>query len=412
MATYAFLLSALAAVAAALLWYLDSRGRTSQEEPATGAAEVDVPTSVPAVDEVPVAAPEPVDDDAAPLDVEIEEEPEVEAVTGEPMAADEEPAADEPGAEPDGKEGEPSPTVGRRRPGLALPRSLRRERRSWAEAHGFDFTREDEYLHDEWSRGAAASGAVARDIVRGRAEGHELLLMDLGGVNVMAMGTGAASDLMVDFRRSSFGDDGSSGDLIEVLTVGDFRVFATEQGPAERLIDARVRSALEQLPEIVTAVWMESDWVLAETGRGSRAEDWDTMLVPLARLADAARMLPPRESAARPTGVGHLDPTRSMCLPTGVSTAGASIAEEGRPPAGEVASLPARPLVVRPEEPLEMPSRVRAEARGVVEPREIGADEVAAIADGTPPERSGPGGIARMPRDLSGGPSIFGDRTD
>lgn len=404
MATYAFLLSALAALAAALLWYLDARGRSPQEEPATDAPATDSPAAELPVDDAPPPAPaeepEPVEDESEPLDVEIEQDPGTGPAAEEP---DEEPEA-EPDAEP---EEETSPTAARRRPGLALPRSLRRERRNWAEAHGFDFSREDEYLHDEWSRGAAASGAVARDIVRGRAEGHELLLMDLGGVNVMAMGTGAASDLVVDFRRSSFGDHESSGDLLEALTVGDFRVFATEQGPAERLIDARVRAALEQLPEIVTAVWLESDWVLAETDRGSRAADWDAMLAPLARLADAARVLPPRESAARPTPVGHLDPTRSMGPPTGGATAVASAAE-----ADEEASAPARPLVVRPEEPLEMPSRVRAEARGVVEPREIGTDEVAAIADGRPPERPGPGGIARMPRDLSGGPSIFDDRTD
>ena len=60
----------------------------------------------------------------------------------------------------------------------------------------------DPYLVDEWTRGVASTGAAPKDIVAGNVYGHEMLLMDIDGVNVMAMRTGAASDMVVDFRLS------------------------------------------------------------------------------------------------------------------------------------------------------------------------------------------------------------------
>src|SRR5699024_2662031 len=141
--------------------------------------------------------------------------PPVEAETPAPEPA--------PGPEPEDEE-EPAPAPApERRHGLSLPGALRRERRAWAEEKGYGFSRTDDWLNDEWSRGAAASGAVARDIVSGRAYGHEMLLMDLGGVNVMAMRRGAGSDVVIDARRIAALEQESSDDLIEAFTLGDFR---------------------------------------------------------------------------------------------------------------------------------------------------------------------------------------------
>ncbi|OBA53994.1 hypothetical protein D8M27_08935 [Corynebacterium pseudodiphtheriticum] len=287
---------------------------------------------------------------------------------------------------------------------------MRRERRQWAEKNGFSFSKHDEYLVDEWTRGAAAGGAAPKDIVQGSAYGHEMVLMDLGGVNVMAMRTGAATEIVVDFRRVDRDqrNDRTTGeavfdDLLEVGHIADFTVYATDAAVASRMIDARVVTACDSLPEIVTAVWMESDWVLAQTDKGSHASDWDEMLAPLGLLADVARVLPPRSMANQILKFEGADPTRMM--------------GPKQPPAFEnnqllhvVPDPQDHPPIQRPSEPVELPTRSKAEARGYLEPYALGVDEVDAIADGV--DKSQEGGHRKRPhvkRDLSAGPSIFDD---
>lgn len=291
-----------------------------------------------------------------------------------------------------------------------IPGALRRERRQWAEKNGFSFSKHDEYLVDEWTRGAAAGGAAPKDIVQGSAYGHEMVLMDLGGVNVMAMRTGAATEIVVDFRRVDRDqrNDRTTGeavfdDLLEVGHIADFTVYATDAAVASRMIDARVVTACDSLPEIVTAVWMESDWVLAQTDKGSHASDWDEMLAPLGLLADVARVLPPRSMANQILKFEGADPTRMM--------------GPKQPPAFEnnqllhvVPDPQDHPPIQRPSEPVELPTRSKAEARGYLEPYALGVDEVDAIAHGV--DKSQEGGHRKRPhvkRDLSAGPSIFGD---
>lgn len=328
----------------------------------------------------------------------------------EPPADEEEPGA--PGDTLNPGEDEPHEERPRRRPqphrasGLQLPGATRRERRQWAEEKGFAFSRRDDYLVDEWTRGAAATGAAARDIVSGWAYDHEMLLMDLGGVNVMAMRTGWNTNQVVDFRRHCLTVEEASTDLVEVQGVGDFTVYGSDAGVVQRMIDIRVETALEQLPGTVTAVWIESDWVLAQTARGSRGEDWDAMLAPLALLGDAARVLPPRTAAGKVLPVEDFTASRRMPAAPAPSMAGeAGAAEDGGHDSVDT------PPVLRPEEPLELPSRANPQARGVVAPRALGGDEVDAIADGAPARREADG--TRVLRDLSDGSTIFDDaRTD
>lgn len=413
MSTFAFLASAAALASAAVLWYVDLRQRRKPPVEATDVADVADVADVPAVPAVPVTvgAGEVAGDTDVVEAVEATDTAETTATVETPAAAGpvedpETPDPVEPAARPEVVE-QPE----RRRPGLSLPGALRRERRAWAEEQGFEFSRSDDWLNDEWNRGAAASGAVARDIVSGQAHGHEMLLLDLGGVNVMAMRRGSASDVVIDARRVVPGtpEAESSDDLIEAFTLGGFRVLATDTGVAERLVDERVTSAFETMPEIVTAVWMESDWVLAQTDRGSHSGDWEGMLAPLALLADAARALPPKPTAAQVLLLDDLDPTRSMPPAPQPGFGTLELVRSGADhdvPAGE------RPLVQRPEEPLDLPSRRHVVSRGTVEPRSVGADEVAPIADGSSPGPSGEPRGVRMPRDLSGGSSIFQDPTD
>ncbi len=418
MAYLALLIAIAAAGAGAYLWRLDARRRAEVRELEAGGGG-SAPEGDPVTEGQPTPEPdsdpdsEIIEAEVVDEDVEVDEdaEPEPEAETepepeAEPAAEPEpepEPAA-EPEPEPDPEPVRPPKAVRHRPSGLHLPGLIRRERRSWAEANGFTFTRRDDFLVDEWSRGAAATGAPARDIVAGSAYGHELLLMDLGGVNTMAMRTGTVSEIVVDLRRVEFDDPDSGGeDLMRVGEAEGFAVYATEAGVGKRLVDVRVRTALARLPESVTAVWMESDWVLAQTTPATRSGDWDEMLAPLALLADAARVLPPQEEDADEHWVRDFTPSRPVAHPAGPEPLTVVPALVGP----DESELVEPPPVVRPEEPLEMPTRTRAEYRGTVPPRALGVDDVDAIADGRAGDPDSDG--TRILRRFRSGPSIFGD---
>lgn len=108
------------------------------------------------------------------------------------------------------------------------------------------------------------------------------------------------------------------------------------------------------------------------------------MIEPLALLADAFRVLPPR-------AVRNLDivmKTRPVGEPTAVD----------KPAEADMVRVP------RSEEPVEMPTRARHAAHGVVEARPVGADEVGAIADG-PAEIPDSDGTRVVRRDNN--PTIF-----
>lgn len=401
MASLILLLALLAAAAAGVLFYLDARQRRSAqlEDQAPEQELTEEAEDSEEVAEEPEAAEDPEELDEIEAEV-VEDEDDLEP--------DEElEPAPEPEPEPEAEaEAEAEPEVRRatahRSSGLQFPGSTRRERRAWAEEKGYEFTRQDEFLIDEWSRGAAATGAPARDIVSGWAYHHEMLLMDLDGVNVMAMRTGGGSDVVADFRRDLVTTTGmDSADLVEVEQVVDFTAFGTDAGAIQRLIDVRVSTALELMPKPVTAVWMESDWVLAQTTRGTRSEDWEAMLAPLALLADAARVLPPPANQARPLPLADFTPTREMMAPP---------APEFDPPTrdeNEHREQLEVPMVLRPDEPMELPSRTQPRARGVVEPRAVGGDEVSAIADGSPATPSGDD--TRVLRRPDQRPTIFDD---
>lgn len=296
---------------------------------------------------------------------------------------------------------EPEFIRGRRSLLGSLPGAVARERRAWAAARDYDFAKQDEYLVDEFTRGAAAGGAAPHDVVAGRVLGHEMLLMDIGGVNVMAMRTGAASDIVVDFRRTGALEDTGADDLVPAFEAQGFSVYASDAAVAERLIDARVRTALDSFPHEVTAVWMESEWVLAQMTKDARAVEWDAMQAPLALLADCARVLPPRSQAAQVLRLGDGDPTRSMEQEAVTLASGPALVAPERDEFEY-------PPVERPEEPVPMPSRVTSDVRGPVELTALGADEVDAIADGKDhpdiDERA-----PRVRRHLDGKSSIFGD---
>lgn len=358
MAIVLLLLSLGAAVAAIALW----RAANKQELPAPA------PAAQPEIEAEAQPEPEP------KLSSEVEPEPMAET-EAEP---DSEPAP-EPEPEPQPQAQPPTQAQPEHHARLMLPGALKRERRHWAEAKNFEFLKSDDYLADEWTRGAAASGAAPRDIVVGNVFGHEMLLMDLGGINVMAMRTGAASEEVIDFRRDNALTQESSNDLLEAFFAADFTALATDTAVAQRMRDIRVDVALERMPKEVTGIWMESEWVLAQTTKNAMSPVWEEMLAPLALLADAARTLPPRPSSGQELRLEDGDPTRPA------------------PPAGpvELSGLPTirtspehfeHPPVQRPEEPIELPTRVVDDSRGDFDDNDtdaydIGADDVDAIGE-------------------------------
>ena len=345
------------------------------------APENDAPATPATEAAAPAPAPEPTPEPAPETPPQQEPEP-----TDEP----------EPAPETASEHPAPSKPHARHRP--VLPGTMRRERRNWAEAKGFEFMKSDPYLVDEWTRGVASTGAAPKDIVAGNVYGHEMLLMDIDGVNVMAMRTGAASDMVVDFRRFDRDDAKASEDLLLAMTIEGFDVYSSDSAVTERMVDERVHVALQQMPEAVTALWMETEWVLAQTTKQARSAEWDAMLPPLALLADAARVLPPRSSATHVVRLEELDPAREIPAQPIVEAVG------GTPAAG--APEFERPVIQRPEEPLQMPSRAYSETRGPVEHTALGGDEVDAIADGR--ERPTPDShTARLPRQQFRAASIF-----
>lgn len=364
--------------------------RAPAADPATPATEA--AASAPA----PESALEPAPETPPQQESESTDEPEPEP-DGEP-APEPDP---QPSHETTSDHPAPSKTHARHRP--ILPGTMRRERRNWAEAKGFEFMKADPYLVDEWTRGVASTGVAPKDIVAGNVYGHEMLLMDIDGVNVMAMRTGAASDMVVDFRRFDRDDAKASEDLLLAMTIEGFDVYSSDSAVTERMVDERVHVALQQMPEAVTALWLETEWVLAQTTKQARSAEWDAMLPPLALLADAARVLPPRSSATHVVRLEELDPAREIPAQPIVEAVG------GAPAAG--APEFERPVIQRPDEPLQMPSRAYSETRGPVEHSALGGDEVDAIADGR--ERPTPDShTARLPRQQFRAASIFDDPSD
>ncbi|MBV7293676.1 hypothetical protein [Corynebacterium sp. TAE3-ERU16] len=289
----------------------------------------------------------------------------------------------------------PAPVTGNHG-GLHLPGSARRNRRRWAAANGYDYSRGDAFLTDEWSFGPAGTGAAARDVVSGMTSGHEFHLVDLGPETVLAFRRVTGSAVVVEISRTT--DDRESS-----FQFGDFAVFCAEPDVARRFVDERVTAAMEALPAAVTMIWTESRWVIAQLVRRSSPEDWDAALEPMALLADAACTLPPRPGATPLRDTAGLDPSRPLPPPHLSQVHSGADTEE----VAEPVVSPVKPLVHRPEAPVELPSRFRPEQRGTVEPRAVGGDEIDAIADGRDAAPQ-PGGV-RVPRTFRTGPSIFTD---
>lgn len=265
--------------------------------------------------------------------------------------------------------------------GRVLPASARRARRQWAAAAGLEFAKEDDFLSEELQRGAAGAAGPAKDVVSGLigrdgepGEDYEFYLFSLGSRALVALRTGGESPTLIELHRSGAGDAPRDGgeDLVPVLSRSGFDLYSSNPPVATRWVDERVERALELLPAGVDEVWFESAWVVAvlpEPARGHGDEHWGQTIEALSLIADACRTLPPRGAAE--WDAGALEPTRPQppAHPEPDSAGGDDEPEEDDSP------------VTRPDEPAELPSRDRAETYGAVGLRQVGADEVDAIAE-------------------------------
>lgn len=404
------LLAAAALLAGLLLLWWDQRQRTdspaADTTPSAGEQLPEQPTSEPVATESVATEPAPQPEPAPEPEYDLAPEPESmpESLPEAKPAAEPTPEViSEPETGADTMTAEPAtaPRFAERaeRAKQLVPGSARRERKTFGHQRGWEYAKHDSYLADEWNRGAAARGQEPKDIIAGTVRGHETLLFDMGAIPIMAMRTGAASDIVIDFRRVGETVDTPSDDLVHVCTEEGFDVFASEAGVGQRLIDDRVTRALRALPAVVTAAWMEGEWVLAQTTKQARSTEWEEMLEPLAVLADTARVLPPRSEATQVLRVDELDPSRDIPAPPQPEPTGPTAVPDRDASVGA-------PNIQRPTEPVVMPSRTTSEAHGPIDHTSLGADEVDAIADGRehPTHEQNQ---ARLPRRFDGGSSIF-----
>ena len=383
-----FILAALAAAAAVGLWFLDSRRnpQLQQAKDSNGTVEQAV---------APAGGLR--SDDTRQIVLPNKAKPSKgKHAKPEPVVTTKATIADRANSEEEHAEQSESEAPGRRD---KWPGSSRRERRQWAMSRGFGYTKRDDFLHDEWARGTAASGAPVREVVSGTVGDYEMYLADIGGTTVMAVRRGSSSDIVVEAHR---GVPQGAEDLVPVRSTAGFRILSNDVGATERLIDARVEAALTAMPAEVSQVWMESDWILAQFGPRTTPVVWEAASEPLALLADAARMLPPRTSALQVDAFDSLGSSRPM------PAASESTPEPTPAPTPEPEPAPFL-RVQRPDTPVEMPSRMHSEVRGVVEPRMVGVDEVDAIADGEKKPEDKPTQTPRIVREQRRPSSIFED---
>ena len=413
---------------------VESEPETTIEAEAETAAEIDSEPE-PATE----TAPEPETTDAVERETDIEPESAVEAEPDtDPEDASgvesDEAESTDPDDEPLDLGDEPAAAAPRRRsrpsfvprfPTRADLRHLgplgglaaRRARKAWALDRNADFSKVDAEIASWWSR---VPEGDARDVVSGFAHGREMHLCDIGEVTLLALRRPVPSDEIMEFSR-----DGRT-DLPEVGVEDGVTVSATDPEIIHRIFDSRAHRVLRDIPESITAVWAEGEWVIAAFADGSGPGEWDAALTPLAGFGDIARRLPPSPGSIGELDAAHRDPTRPTAADA-ARAAGADTATPGhlRPlPDPSAATAPAsatavaEPVEEAPawtpptasDHPLETPTRSVGKRMGDGDFRDLGESGADLPALGEDPEHSRAavtGG--RIIRPDSGPAGIFGD---
>lgn len=191
--------------------------------------------------------------------------------------------------------------------------SVRKRRKTWAQAHGFEYLREDKRLAGSWPwflvGGDEESIPPATDVVSGFSEGHSTHIADVNGKTLLAMRRDAYSPVEVQFTEGEAMPEGMRRS--EPLDQPPYVAYTTDVRALDRMLDLRVEDALASLSQVASDVVWSGDWVLLRISRKLDTSVWDEILPHVRSLVDAAMVLPP-EHVNIPLEMDHADQTRAM----------------------------------------------------------------------------------------------------
>lgn len=191
----------------------------------------------------------------------------------------------------------------------------RRQRRHWAQQHGFEYTREDADLPGEWPASVIDTLAdqgrapVARDVVSGVVGGHPAHVADVGGVTVVAVRRDEGSPVSVHATRHAGMPAGMRHGA--EFDRPPFTLYATDLRALDRMLDTRADAALRAVEDIAADVALADDWALVRLRPRLDVAVWADVIDRVILLADAARVLPPWVTSV-PLDMLHADPTTAL----------------------------------------------------------------------------------------------------
>lgn len=189
----------------------------------------------------------------------------------------------------------------------------RRGRRHWASAHGCEYAKEDLFLSAEWpvslvrELSPGNSSPVAREVVSGFLDGHQLHIAEVSGSTVFALRRGAYSPVDVHMSTSAAMPAGMRHD--SSLDRGVFTIYTSDPRAMARMLDSRVEKALAGLTGVVRDIALSGAWVVIRCVRRLDPSRWDSMLPHLLALDATSRTLPPMVTTAI-LDMSLADPTR------------------------------------------------------------------------------------------------------
>ncbi len=335
----------------------------------------------------------------------------------------------------------------------------RRARRQWAQAHGYEYAKEDRYLPGEWPdslmtliRADAAAGSattVARDLVSGFTGGHQFHLAEVNGITVVALRREVFSPVQVHLSDGAAMPAGMRHS--ELCDRPPYTGYSSDNRALDRMLDSRVDAALHALAGSVSDIAFSTTWVAMKMARRTDPPIWDHVIVQGRALVAASRVLPPRVTSHE-LDMTNADPTR----PRVRGTVDAVVVEEGQDDANDTVDAPAhrghlravpdaeppettsddmaeadasderddhagrteesRPRMERSSTPVDFPTRSEGQTMGDISgfPDEDGgetveADPIPAVGEDPDHSRTISGGGPRVIRSAERRSTIFGD---
>src|SRR6195952_4463165 len=236
-------------------------------------------------------------------------------------------------------------------------RGLGRSRKSWANAHGFDYEHGSAEIVSRWKRGVMSSvGDVsAKNVVLGQIRGEAVFIFDLEDVaTVIALHRKVGTNVVVDLRLKGIKEPRES-DVWLLGAIGPRMVYSTNLDAARRACDRRMVTFAHTAPDCVEIMWNEENWTLVSMPIGSTRAQWDEGLRTVRQFNDLLRVLPPVPQSAATSGAPQASARPPPAL--GPPPVAAS------PPGGMPSPPPARADPRLAPRPRHRPAKSRATAR-------------------------------------------------